>query len=166
MAAIGIFSLQNVDRFPVLKWLQDQEHYVRPYILMTSQWQKWNLFSPDPLRRITEMQFDAELFGTWHTVRNLDFDHLSYFRRANELKVMRQMEDDNMGPLRERYVQDICRTQRLQIGTPMRIRKRIVVIPKPEKHESVAWWRMWQPQWQETVMLETACGNKPSAPSS
>lgn len=167
IAAIGIFSLQNVDRYPVLKWLQNQEHYVRPYVLMTSQWQKWNLFSPDPLRRITNMQVDAQLSGVWSTVRILDYDHLTFFRRASELKVMRQFEDDNMVPLRERYVQDVCKTESIPSGTPMRIRKEITVVPKPDKIQSVKWWRSWKPRWQETTILETTCGNATDAnPSS
>lgn len=157
MAAIGVYSLQNVDSQPVLKWLEQKQYIFRPYVLATSQWQRWNLFSPDPLRRVTEMRIDRQIFDTWMPVRNIVFGELSYFRRASELKVMRRMDEDNQVELKDRYIQDICRTDGLLPGTPMRIIKRVQVIPKTEGPQTVEWWMQWQPEWQEMIDYETTC---------
>lgn len=68
MTAIGIYSLYGVENVPVLSWLDSKREYVRPYTLITSQWQRWNLFSPDPLRRVIQMSIEAEFNGKWQTM--------------------------------------------------------------------------------------------------
>lgn len=164
MAAVGIYSLQNVNSQPVLRWLEQKQYIVRSYMLATSQWQRWNLFSPDPLRRVIVMQVEAQTNEGWHTIRTIDFDHLSYFRRASELKVMRRMEEDNNEDLKDIYLQDICRTDALRVGTPIRMMKQFHVVPKHETPQPVAVWRNWQPEWQLSADKETTCKYMPRQP--
>ena len=153
MTAIGIYSLFNVEQYPILKWLDSKREHVRPYILVTSQWQRWNLFSPDPLRRVIEMDFEVYKEGRWQVVRTLNEHGVSYWQRAPELKIMRRMEQDSMQELRKRYIADICRTEQFPPGTPMRITKIWHVIPRHEKTESVSWWYDWKPEWREPIRL-------------
>lgn len=157
MAAIGIYSLQNVDSQPVLKWLEQKQYIFRSYVLMTSQWQRWNLFSPDPLRRVIVMTVETQTDGIWRNVRTIDYDHLSYFRRASELKIIRRIEEDNQEKLKEVYLQDICRTEKIPFGTPIRLLKKAQVVPRHDAPQSIAYWRQWQPEWQETMEQETTC---------
>lgn len=157
MFALGIYSLTSTEGYPALEWLNTKRSFVRPYVLMTSQWQHWNLFSPNPLRRVTEMDFKKYENGKWETVLILNEKNVSFFRRAPELKLMRRMDADYMKPLRERYVHDICRVQEIPAGTRMLIQKRWHVIPKHTKTESKKWWNNWEPNWQQKIDLETTC---------
>lgn len=155
MAAIGIYSLHNVQDVEFLAWLDSKRSIFRPYALATSQWQRWNLFSPDPLRRITEMEFEAQLQGEWVTVRMLDDEHTGFFNRAPELKIMRRMEDNNR--LKERYIYVLCDDENLPPGTPVRLRQRTTVVPQNHRTQSAEWWNEWQPEWRETVDVDITC---------
>lgn len=159
--AIAIYSLYTVEGYPLLEWLDSKRPYIRPYVLATSQWQRWNLFSPDPLRRVIEMEIDQKIRKEWIPIATINTEHIAWWRAASELKVMRRLEDDNMQPLQERYVQDICRTKKLPNGTALRLRKRWFVIPKHETTQSVTWWKNWQPEWNEITLLETTCSSQP-----
>ena len=119
-----MYSLYHVEGVPVLEWLYNKRTHIRPYILATSQWQRWNLFSPDPLRRVIEMDFDQKIDGRWVSVFTLNQHNVTWWQRAPELKIMRRMEDEKMLPLQERYMFDFCRRHRIPEGTQMRIRKR------------------------------------------
>lgn len=157
MAAIGIYSLYHVDNYPVLNWLNSKRDIFRPYILTTSQWQRWNLFSPDPLRRVIQMTIEQQINGQWETVAVINEHTVGFWRRATELKTVRRMEDEDYQPLQERYVHVFCKTESIPVGTPMRLRKQWFVIPKHETMHSQQWWNNWQPEWNNDVLLETTC---------
>lgn len=118
---------------------------------MTSQWQRWNLFSPDPLRRVVEMDIEQNINGRWIIVHTINEHHVSWWQRAPELKIMRRMEDDDKLPLREQYVQNYCHTHRLVPGTHMRMIKRWFVIPKD------AQWSTWKPEWNQKIDFDLYC---------
>lgn len=157
MTAIFLYSLYNVEEVPVLEWLYSKRPTVRPYVLATSQWQRWNIFSPDPLRRVIEMHIDQKIDGSWSTVNILNEHSVSWWQRAPELKITRRMEEEKMQPLQERYVHDFCRTQKIAEGTPMRLRKRWHVIPRNDEPQTRTWWNAWEPDWKDTELLETTC---------
>ena len=158
IAATFIYSLYHVENVPPLQWLTTQRRHVRPYILITSQWQRWNLFSPDPLRRVIEKEIDRKApNGTWVKIYTLNKHNVSWWQRAPELKIMRRMEDKKMQPLQERYVHDYCSTHYIPVGTSMRMRKRWFVIPRHETTQTKEWWNAWEPEWQEIELLQTTC---------
>ncbi len=157
VSAIFVYSLYHVEGYPVLEWLNSKRSIVRPYILMTSQWQRWNLFSPNPLRRVIEMEFDQKVDGTWVNVFTLNEDNVSWWQRAPELKIMRRMEDEKFLPLQKRYVEDFCRIHHIPQGTEMRLRKRWHVIPKNETTQNEEWWNNWEPNWKEKELLQLSC---------
>lgn len=158
ITAIGIYSLYHVDEQPVLKWLDSKRSIVRPYVLATSQWQRWNLFSPDPLRRVIEMTISKQRAdGSWEEVLVLNEDNVGFWQRASELKIMRRMEDESKEKLQERYVHDLCVRQGIPVGTQMHMTKRWFVIPKHEEMHSEEWWNQWQPDWQTTELVTTTC---------
>lgn len=77
-----------------------------PYVLSFSQWQQWNIFSPDPLRRVSVFRVEATVGGeTTPTV--FDSEKLSLLRRAKELKVLYRLEDD-WKSLVEPYLLTFC----------------------------------------------------------
>lgn len=157
ISATFMYSLYHVEGVPVLEWLFEKRSYIRPYVLATSQWQRWNLFSPDPLRRVIEMEFDQKIDGNWVNVFTLNEHNVTWFQRAPELKIMRRMEEENMRPLQEQYMFDFCRRHRIPGGTEMRLRKRWHVIPRHDTTQSEEWWNAWEPYWQETELLQTSC---------
>lgn len=162
MAAVGIWSIpKNFVEIPFLRTLQKQRPYFSPYVLTTYQWQNWNLFSPDPLRKVTDIRIDTNVKGKWVTLRTLDGDHLGFFRRAPELKYMGKIKDA-MPKLKNAYMHDICRTDRLSPETRIRMRQRSFVIPKPSTLGSIAKWRAWKPRWSKWTIDETVCNPLPS----
>ena len=159
IAAIGIYSLYSVEGYPILEWLDSKRTHVRPYVLATSQWQRWNLFSPDPLRRVIEMDFELYQDDEWQLFKILNHDHVSFWQRAPELKTMRRMEEEKMNPLKERYVQDVCRTMKIPPGTRIKLSKRWFVIPRHDKTKSTEWWNSWQPDWYNDELLQATCND-------
>lgn len=157
VTAVGIYSLYHVDDQPVLHWLDSKRTYFRPYILATSQWQRWNLFSPDPLRRVIEMTIKQWNGHDWETIGVLNQHTVSFWQRAPELKIMRRMEEENMQKLQERYVQDFCIRKGITPNTPLQLSKQWFVIPRHDVPESKDWWNNWQPEWNDVVLLETTC---------
>lgn len=159
MAAIFSYSIYHVEEVPALQWVSDQRQFFRPYILATSQWQRWNLFSPDPLRRVIEIDIEQFIQGQWVRIYTLNEHHVGWWQRAPELKTMRRMEDDDKEPLRERYLLDFCRTHDIPTGTQMRMIKRWHVIPKHEKTHDAEWWNNWEPNWNETIHASLTCSS-------
>lgn len=157
MWAVLAYSVYNTEEYPLLHWIEEHREHVRPYMLATSQWQRWNLFSPDPLRRVIEMDIQLETPDGWESVHTINENNTSWFSRAPELKTMRRMEDEDKHGLREHYVFDYCRRTKLAHGTSIRLVKYWFVIPKHEKTESADWWNTWEPEWHEHVMLTTYC---------
>lgn len=155
--ALFLYSLISVEGHPILEKLYNYRKYVRPYILITSQWQRWNLFSPDPLRRVIAMNIDANMNEEWRRVETVGPDDVSFLRRANELKIIRRMEDEKEEPLRQAYIDDVCRRHNIPTGTQMRMTRRWHVIPKNEHTQSAEWWHAWEPDWKSNRLSETTC---------
>ncbi len=158
MAAVGIFSIQRVNRSGILPWLRIPDRYLSPYILMTSQFQSWDMFSPDPTRRLKEIRIETMQNGTWSLSRLVDGKHLGSFKRAPELKYLDMIQAyPSLKPLEEPYIQDVCRSDHLKPGTPIRMRIRRAVLPMPEDRNSIDAWRQWRPEWSEWIDHTTSC---------
>lgn len=159
MTAVGLYSLSPLMGDPISGWLYDNVRpYMRPYILTLSQWQRWNLFAPNPTRRVVNFAIDVQEDGVWKE-RSLVAAHtVEWWRKSPELKIMRTLEkEERLKPLRERYVLLFCSTLDLPPGTHLRLRKQFYMIPKNETRKSAVWWREWTPQWKETIDVQTSC---------
>ncbi len=163
MAAVLVQAFSLV-RFPspVMAKIGSYTPYVQPYMSLTSSHQDWNLFAPDPLLRITEMSFE-KLNGTggWLSLRKLDGDHLGFFRRAPELKIMGNMLERSQDHMKEAYIQDLCRTEELPVGTAIGMRRRYTDIPGYTEPLSVSVWSQWKPVWTEWFDYFTFCKQAP-----
>ncbi len=156
-ALVQAFSLVRFPA-PVMAKIGSYTTYVQPYMSLISSHQDWNLFAPDPLLRITEMSFEKlTATGSWVMVRRLDGDHLSFFRRAPELKIMGNMLDRSQDHMKEAYIQDLCRTEELPNGTPIGLRRRYADIPGFMEALSLEVWRQWKPVWTEWFDYFTSC---------
>ena len=158
MAAILINARPtNVEQLNILTLLARQEPYVRPYILLTSQWQHWNIFAQSTSLAMTETHIEKLSDGEWSTVRIIDRTHPGLFRHSPENVSINHLMNDGVEALKEPYLQDVCRTEHLQTGTQVRIRKRFAFFPSHAGQQSIGWWRAWQPAWSEMIVANSSC---------
>jgi hypothetical protein len=122
---------------------------VRPYLFVTSQWQQWNLFAPDPLRRIDHYVVQIESNGAWTTVEELTPETLPWWRMADELKLMGSFAQTEYSTMRVPYLKQYCRELSLPSGTSIRMMTRSAVISKERPSDA--------PQWSERMLSHTRC---------
>lgn len=156
MLAVGVYSVPETSQhLPVVRTLLP---IVSPYMLVTTQWQRWNLFGPDPLRRVTQYRIEVETDGVWTPVTTLTPATIPWWRRGDELKILRQLEQGNetIDPIRQRYLQAYCRPLGIAALTRVRMIFRTRVIPYYRSMEEV----MSVPpsyDWQEREGVRTTC---------
>ncbi len=78
-----------------------------PYILALSQWQQWNIFSPNPLRRNSVYIVERDAGDRFETAMIMDFQHLAWYERAKELKVLGRLQD-SWKKLASQYLLSLC----------------------------------------------------------
>ncbi|NOS66781.1 MAG: hypothetical protein HOO67_00200 [Candidatus Peribacteraceae bacterium] len=135
--------------------------YANTYLLATNQWQSWNLFSPDPMRRMTRYRIDARLpmegqtamSGGWRTVRVLEPANARPWRRSDEFSFVQQLDNGgrDVPALYVRYLRALCAPLGLPEGTPVSLTAEYIVLPeKPTGGDWALWrammvngWDMW-----------------------
>lgn len=151
MAVIGIWCLPERD--PNRVWIKTMREklspYIRPYLLVTSQWQNWGVFSQNSLSRIVQHRIDVWKDGRWVPRRDLSFAAIPWFRNEAETSLMRGIEGDDAWPVRERYLQQQCIELRLASGTYLHFAYPYYDMPMPERAKPFSYWHAWKPQWQE-----------------
>lgn len=81
-----------------------------PYVYGLTQWQYWNIFAPDPLQRSSVYRIERMAEdGSWMTVRFIDYEHLAWYERAKELKILENLED-GWQVLVPSYLREYCAT--------------------------------------------------------
>lgn len=159
--AIAVYSIPRDAKDAFSQWaIRERIPEVSPYVLQTSQWQLWNLFAPDPLRRVTFYHIETERDGTWTDIETIAPGRYSVWRHATRFKLMGNMLDefaDNRGSLAMRFLQLKCEEFELSPGTPIRVVYEYYVIPYHRKRESRAWWDAWRPQPQRYTGFESVC---------
>jgi len=164
MAAIALYAMPLGSTSTLMQRMeQEARPKIRPYVLLTSQWQRWSLFSPDPLRQVTTFVIDAQENRAWQPRGEVSPETVAWWHRADELKIVRMLQkEERYAPLRERYVQLSCPTLDLEPGTNMRLRKRTAVIPLLEEWKPLSWWHSWELEWDEENDVETTCPPLPA----
>jgi hypothetical protein len=102
MAAVGLYLFHGNAPKALLK----AKELTRPYVLLTSQWQKWDIFSPDPIRRVSvfQIQTNAPTFrntqngtpdsGGFVSTFSLSRTDIPLWQRAKELKILSRLRED------------------------------------------------------------------------
>lgn len=159
MSAVGIYSSPGNTGVPALKQMREALiGHVRPYMLMTSQWQQWNLFSPDPLRRVARYRIEQSKDDTWVTIKLIAPETLGFWEQAPKLKAMRHIEDPGKNQsARNRLLELACRDHALPAATALRLQWEYYVIPKHRIPVSLEWWHSWKPEWHRSVTAELTC---------
>lgn len=161
MAAIGFYTIPDDADDPFTRWAE--EHvipHVTEYVLVTSQWQQWNLFSPNPLRRIVYYRLETQNpYGEWAYVASINNRTYGPFRHATRFKLLGQAleEETNRPELAERAAQVLCREHGMALGAGIRIWHEITVIPYVHPSPSKEWWDAWTPRFEPSLAYETVC---------
>lgn len=161
ITAVGVYAIPQESQNPPSAWLKRNIlPNVAPYILLTGQWQQWNLFAPDPLRRVTYYRIEQWDGWIWRSIAELKPGIVPWWRHAAQFKVFeRLLEEGNTWkiPLRQRYVSFFCRDFSIPSGTPLRLVYLSYVIPKDPHIRSFTWWRSFTPQWSFTPDVTIGC---------
>lgn len=135
-----------------------------PYLFATSQWQQWNLFSPDPLRRVTNYVLQVQQNGEWYDYGFINRRTVPWSALSREMKLLINLEGgENFEPARRELLQTYCRMMNLPIQTPLRLVYERYVLPQPPSPMSAEAWRMYKPEPEREISTEIVC-RTPSAP--
>ncbi|OGJ58909.1 hypothetical protein A2635_01790 [Candidatus Peribacteria bacterium RIFCSPHIGHO2_01_FULL_51_9] len=157
MAAIFVYSIPNETKMKQM--LRSAEFFSRPYILLTSQWQLWNLFSPDPLRRVSEYQIEIFEQNRWNSLTTLRPGSFPWWKHAAQFKLIDRIleSEQNLIPLQERYLSHLCRTYNIPPQTLIRFTYTYYVIPNTRDILDTAWWKSWSPSWESIGGITIVC---------
>ena len=158
MAAVGLFSIPMEDA-AMQPLRQTVLPYIHPYLLITSQWQQWNMFAPDPLRRVTEFAIEMRQGGAWVLSESINPKTIPWWRDDDELKLLRHLEigEEKMEPLRLRYLEMHCREKNFPAGTTLRLMVHWYIIQKPPFALPVDKWGVVSPTWHTKSAGEFTC---------
>lgn len=161
MFAVATYAFPRESDNIINEYVKTRIHpIVTPYMLATSQWQLWNLFAPDPLRRVTIYHIEYQQNGLWKQLRTIQPGSFSIWRHAVQFKMMGNMLtefSDNPSPIAIRYLHLHCTEHGLEAETPIRLQFEYYVIPQLDRPASVAWWRTWTPDRTIYTGFTTAC---------
>lgn len=152
--AVAIYAIPSVATDPLSTFLRlHASPIVRSYMLITSQWQQWNLFAPDPLRRVTHyhlQRFDP-MGDTWSDAAVFRPGSFLWWKHATRFKILDRIFDledrDRKIPLQKHFLGKMCQEFNFPPGTHIRMLFRYYVIPNTPELTSFSWWRYYQPTW-------------------
>lgn len=158
MTAVATYSINEGWKIAPLTFAK--KHIVpwtRGYMLITSQWQQWNLFSPDPLRRVSRYRVQTLEGNEWQETPWLN-EGISRFRRAGVTKTLRRLEEQGPdSPRTQQFLLIACRERALPPRTPIRLQRMYHILPKPERPLTVAEWKTYVPDWKTDTLAERSC---------
>lgn len=126
MAAVGTYLMPS-GMFTIVDVIYGS---TRGYVLFTSQWQKWDIFSPNPMRRVSTYRIERDAGDRWETAVQMTFDSLPWWRRAKELKVLGRLESkEGWQRLTEPYLRSFCKDVENSAGTQLRLVADTIVLP-------------------------------------
>lgn len=161
MIGVGVFSLPVDSKNVVKEWMfAHVAPITRPYMLITSQWQQWNLFAPNPLRRIVFYRIEREnIDGEWAYVDSINQTSFTPWRHSVRFKLYSQvLEEDTSRPeLAEQAAQVLCDEYGMEDGTHIRIWHELTIIPYVRPSPDMAWWNQWIPHFDDSLAVDTTC---------
>lgn len=160
MFAVGITSIPRSakDDFSVAS--RRILPFVSPYLQTTSQWQLWDLFAPDPLRRVTLYRIEAQTNGEWTEIATIKPGTYSVLEHAVFFKYFINVlnaSGDSMTKAKEQFLSIQCKEHQLHGGTPIRLTLLATVIPYLAKPAPADMWTQWTPSFERTIEATTLC---------
>ncbi|MSR35828.1 MAG: hypothetical protein EXR95_04165 [Gemmatimonadetes bacterium] len=163
--AVLVYSVPRPATDPLSGWVR--RHLlpvVAPYMFVTSQWQLWNLFAPDPPRLVTTYRTDVQSDGGWRELETVGPGTFSIWRHTARFQLMRNLLKDGaptFEPAEERYLELVCAEHGLEAGTPIRLTYEHYLIPAHARRASRAWWNEWRPEPVTNVHPPALCPDRP-----
>jgi hypothetical protein len=161
MVAVGLYTIPAESTDRLSRWIADNATpHVTKYMLITSQWQQWNLFAPDPLRRIVFYRIETQnAEGGWAYVGSVNRQTYGGLRHAVRFKLLGQaLEENTTRPeIAERAAQVFCDEFKLDPEANIRIWHETTVVPYVHPSPSKAWWDAWKPTFESSLGIETTC---------
>lgn len=152
MLAVAVYAVPDPATDAVAGWIRSTiTPVIRPYIFATSQWQQWNLFSPEPQRRVTEYHLVEDSLqqpGNSRIHLVLSPSTYRWWRRTDEIAMFSKWEDQSeemIKPLLERYVASYCVPLGIPVTSSLQLTGRYAYLPvatrKDLSHQSpqLAW---------------------------
>lgn len=137
-------STAVLDRVDTFRW-----NAFGKYVLTTSQWQIWNLFSPNPMRDVLKLEVQkwSKEDRRWVLAVIVDPQKLSGWRSARDAKILYGVtynwEDDR--PVRKRLLETFCKNLELPENTLVRLVFYSYTIPNYNVSSS-AFWKRYEPR--------------------
>lgn len=78
-----------------------------PYIFTLSQWQYWDIFSPDPMRRVARFIVERNAGDRWETALVMQYETLPWWLKVKEMKVLDRIAG-NWSGLTNPYLTSLC----------------------------------------------------------
>lgn len=160
MFAVGLTSIPRSAEDSFSKATRHLLPAVTPYLQTTSQWQLWDLFAPDPLRRVTLYRIEEQKDGEWTERITIKPGTYSVFRHAVMFKYFINIlnnRDDTVQAAQARFLDMQCRTLGIADGTPVRLVLYATILPWLEKPVSREHWKTWIPSMERTIETGTIC---------
>ncbi len=134
-----------------------------PYLFATSQWQQWNLFSPDPLRRVTSYILETRKTDNdaWVPFAVIDRKSVMWSALSREMKLLGNMEEEQFAPVRRALLQTYCTMLNLPTGTQLRMSRDFYVLPQPPAPLPLEFWRTYVPEHTITHDIDITCNVTP-----
>ncbi len=161
MFSVGVYAVPRISQDKIsVAWRMHLLPIVTPYMLMTSQWQLWNIFAPDPLRRVTFYRIETKNDDSWNELITYKPGTLSLWRHATYFKMFSNMldeESDTLAPIAGRFLHLLCKEHAVASGTPVRLKYIYYIIPYHKKRQSISWWNAWYPEIHSYLGFSTTC---------
>jgi hypothetical protein len=134
--------------------------FVTPYMYVTSQWQLWDIFAPDPMRRVTSYRIEIHDENGWQELETFGPHRYSFFDHAAKIKLTNNLLsefEDNRAPFAGRFMHLLCADHSVTTGTPIRLIYRVYILPYLTEPQTMSWWRVWEPTITERVGFTSTC---------
>jgi hypothetical protein len=138
-AVIGIYAIPISAQHPIARPLRDWtvRNVSAPYVLLLSQWQQWNLFSPDPLRRVSRYRIETQTApDTWKPLASIVPGSYEWWRHATHHKLFIGMLEKDQDTYNAAVVRHLllsyCAPHRLAPATPVRVVYTHYIVSRPE----------------------------------
>lgn len=162
MFAVFIYAIPSDAQDRFAKFTQSALlPYVTDYILYTSQWQQWNLFAPDPIRRVTYYQLQTSTPSGWRDVVTFQPGSFPWWQHANRFKLLLGVMEGSSPDVSERLVHLLCSEYNLEPGSLARMNYLVSIVPWTKKPQDHATWKSWKYPFDVEGGFDATCPDPP-----